>query len=80
MTLKPPIVTAIPPEKLAPPVLTIKPPELNVKFPLIDDAPVTLIPLVEVIPLHERDFELLNSIFVLTPSDIANNGDDTETL
>ena len=49
-------------------------------FPVIDDAPVTLIPLVEVIPLHERDFELLNDIFVLTPSDIANNGDDTETL
>ena len=78
--LRPPIVTTNPPDKLAPPVDTIKPPELNVKFPLIDDAPVILMPLADVRPLHERDFELLNDIFVLTPSDIANNGDDTETL
>ena len=78
--LKPPSVTINPPEKLAPPVLTIKPPELNVKFPLIDDAPVILMPLAEVRPLHEWDFELLNDIFVLTPSDIANRGEDAETL
>ena len=78
--LKPPIVTINPPEKLAPPVDTIKPPELNVKFPLIDDAPVTLIPLVEVMPLHERDFVLLNDIFVLIPSLNANRGEDAETL
>ena len=70
--LKPPIVTTNPPEKLAPPVDTIKPPELNVKFPLIDDAPVILIPLVEVSPLHERDFELLTLM--------ANRGEDAETL
>ena len=66
--LKPPIVTINPPEKLAPPVDTIKPPELNVKFPLIDDAPVTLIPEVEVNPLHERDFEPVSYTHLTLPT------------
>ena len=78
--LKPPIVTINPPPKLAPPVDTINPPDDNVKFPLIVEAPVIEIPLLEVIPLHERDFVLLNDIFVLNPSLNANRGADAVTL
>ena len=59
-------------------VVQVRPDVFNV--PVIVEFPVMDNPLVDVIPLHERDFELLNDIFVLTPSDIANNGDDTETV
>ena len=82
------LLTVIVPVMLAFPlvlsVVQVKAPEeseeLTPSVPVIIEFPVTLMPLVEVRPLHERDFELLNDIFVLNPSLIANRGADTETL
>ena len=52
---------------LAPPIVITNPPD-------------KLAPALDIIPLHERDFVLLNDIFVLTPSLKANSGEDAVTL